>query len=106
MAKDESKSRVIGKDRKVARSVLGDEERQMKRAIVGRSYETQREVEETFQAFAKYAAPRVRRTLDPGYENDKLQGEAKLSIEEARALNDDLRGRRKLTGAAVARPEP
>lgn len=99
---DEANSRVIGRDRYVARKVLDEDERQRRRGLVGRSYETQREVEEAFVAFDKYAAPRIRRAMDPGYENDELAGEVELDLEEARALNDDLAARRKLKGAAVS----
>lgn len=94
--------RVIGRERKVVRRTLDDDDKGAKRAIVGRSYESQRELEDDFTAFDKWASPRVRRVLDPGYENDKLKGEAEMSLEQARALDDEVRARRKLKGAAVA----
>lgn len=98
----EANSRVIGRDRKVVKRALDEEAVARKSALVATSYDTQRELEEGFQAFAKYAQPRVRRTLDPSYEAEELAGEAKLTIEQARAMNDDLEARRKLRGAAVA----
>lgn len=102
MTTNESKSRVIGKDRKVIRRELDEDDQGRRRSLVGVSFETQREVEEQFQAFSKYAGPRIRRTLDPSYEAEGLEGETELDHEQARALNDDVEARRKLKGAAVA----
>jgi len=97
----EANSRVIGKDRMVVKRDLTEEDRTRREALVGRSYDTQREVEEGFQAFSTYAAPRVRRAFDPSYEAKGLEGEGVLTLAQARGMNDDLSARRMLRAATV-----
>jgi hypothetical protein len=91
----------LGKETRIVRRELDEDEIEKLEAKLGRTYETQRQEQANFTSFRKWAEPRARRALDPDYESKEGQGEATLSIADARALMRELELRRAMKSARI-----
>lgn len=92
---------VIGREQRIVRRDLDDEDVEVMRGKMRRTYAAQREAQSAFTGFAKWAEPRVRAALDPDYKNDAVEDEEPLDEGAARALHDEIEHRRRLKSSTV-----
>lgn len=103
---------VIGHETRVVRRELSEDEIEKLETQRRAGYLDERAAKSTFRAFRDFAKPRVEAAFEPPIdvdpEDEDLDESGTLSIdderfmESARALNDDLEHRRKVTAAKVA----
>src|SRR5574341_345442 len=108
----QSRYEVIGHETRVVRRELGEEEIYQLETQRRAGYLDERAAKSTFRAFKEFARPRVDAAFEPPIgvepEDEDLDESGTLSLdderfmESARALNDDLEHRRKVTAAKVA----
>lgn len=91
----------LGKETRIVKRDLDEEETEKLEARIGRTYEQARREQTAFTSFRKWAEPRARRALDPDYESPEGEGEAPLSYVEARALIDEIGHRRALKASRI-----
>jgi len=98
-------SKSLGEERRLVKRALSDEERKEHERKARKTYDDQKEAQELYQAFAKYAEPRIRRTLDPSYSggDEESKGAPEITFEQARDLQAQLNFRRSLKGATVGK---
>lgn len=96
-------SEVLGREYRVVKRELAEEDIEDCKRRMAKAHERKREVEAEFTGFRKWAAPRIRRAVDPDYEPPStLEGEPVLSVAEAHGLRVELLRRGRHKGAAVA----
>lgn len=97
-----SEGEVIGREFRVVKRELSDEERDDRKHRLERAHDRKREIEGEFNAFKRWAEPRIKRATDPSYKAPKeLEDEPPLSIEEAYGLRVELIHRRGLKVSSV-----
>ena len=93
---DEVGRDMITRRRKLTKAEINEHE-----SASRKTYEDQKRAQNEFKAFASWAEPQIRRTLDPTYSRSD-EGKP-LAFEEARALQNELERRRKHKAARVAK---
>lgn len=95
-------SQVLGREYRVVKRELTDEQVEERKRAIASAHERKRTIEAEFSAFRRWAAPRIRKAVDPDYAAPKeLEGAPVLSIAEAHGLRIELQRRGRHKGATI-----